>query len=216
MRFYEHESKALFERHGLPLGRRGLARSAADARRIAGEIGGPVVLKSQVLSGGRMKAGAVKFADDPAEAGRHFDEILPIVVNGQHAESVLVEEKSAVAQEYYVGVTWDGRRKLPVLIFSDMGGIDIEEVAEEHPEHVSKTHFSTILPLTPRIAKEAVGATGVSGSDLNRLTPIVHELARIFLAYDLTLAEINPLVRLENGSLINFYLRTKKEIVLLS
>ena len=88
----------------------------------------------------------------------------------------------------YAGVTWDGRRKLPVLIFSDMGGIDIEEVAEEHPEHVSKTHFSTILPLTPRIAKEAVGATGVSGSDLNRLTPIVHELARIFLAYDLTLA----------------------------
>ena len=202
MRFYEHESKALFERHGLPLGRRGLARSAADARRIAGEIGGPVVLKSQVLSGGRMKAGAVKFADDPAEAGRHFDEILPIVVNGQHAESVLVEEKGAVAQEYYVGVTWDGRRKLPVLIFSDMGGIDIEEVAEEHPEHVSKTHFSTILPLTPRIAKEAVGATGVSGSDLNRLTPIVHELARIFLAYDLTLAEINPLVRLENGSFV--------------
>ena len=86
---------------------------------------------------------------------------------------MLVEEKSPIAQEYYVGVTWDGRRKLPVLIFSDMGGIDIEEVAEKHPDHVSKTHFSTILPVTPRIAKEAIGATGVSGSALNRLTPIV-------------------------------------------
>jgi succinyl-CoA synthetase beta subunit/citryl-CoA synthetase large subunit len=199
MRFYEHECKALFARHGLPLGRGGLARSADDARRVAAEIGGPVVLKSQVLSGGRMKAGAVKFADTPDEAARLFDQILPIEVQGHRAESVLVEEKSAVAQEYYAGVTWDGRRKLPVLIFSDMGGIDIEEVAEKHPEHVSKTHVSTILPLTPRLAKEAIGATGVTGAALGRLTPIVAALVEIFLRYDLTLAEINPLAQLEDG-----------------
>ncbi len=199
MRFYEHESKALFERHRLPLGRRGLARSAEDTRRIAGELGGPVVLKSQVLSGGRMKAGAVRFADTPDQAAQLFEEILPIVVNGQRADSVLIEEKSPVAQEYYAGVTWDGRRKLPVLIFSDMGGIDIEEVAERHPEHVSKTHFSTLLPVTPRVAKEGIAAVGVGGGDLNRLTPILHSLMEIFLRYDLTLAEINPLVRLENG-----------------
>jgi succinyl-CoA synthetase beta subunit/citryl-CoA synthetase large subunit len=202
MRFYEHESKALFARHRLPLGSSGLARSADEARTIAGEIGGPVVLKSQVLSGGRMKAGAVQFADTPDEAARLFDEILPIVVNGQHAESILVEEKSPIAQEYYVGVTWDGRRKKPVLIFSDMGGIDIEEVAETHPEHVSKTHFSSLFPVTPRVAKEGIAATGVSGGDLNKLTPIVHELTQIFLKYDLTLAEINPLVRLEDGRFI--------------
>jgi len=202
MRFYEHESKTLFAKHGMPLGKSGLARSADAARSIAAEIGGPVVLKSQVLSGGRMKAGAVKFADTPDEAARLFDEILPIVVNGQHAESILVEEKSPIAQEYYVGVTWDGRRKLPVVIFSDMGGIDIEEVAETHPEHVSKTHFSTLLPVTARVAKEAIGATGVSGNDLNRMTPIVHELIRVFLEYDLTLAEINPLVRLEDGRFV--------------
>jgi len=202
MRFYEHESKALFAKHGLPLGRSGLARSAEAAAAIAAEIGRSVVLKSQVLSGGRMKAGAVKFADTPDEAARCFDEILPIVVNGQHAESVLVEEKSEIAQEYYVGVTWDGRRKLPVLIVSDMGGIDIEEVAETHPDHVSKTHFSTIFPATPRVAKEGIGATGVTGGDLNRLTPIVYELIRLFLAYDLTLAEINPLVRLADGRFV--------------
>ena len=202
MRFYEHESKTLFAKHGMPLGKSGLAHSADAARSIAAEIGQPVVLKSQVLSGGRMKAGAVKFADTPDEAARLFDEILPIVVNGQHAESILVEEKSPIAQEYYVGVTWDGRRKLPVVIFSDMGGIDIEEVAESHPEHVSKTHFSTIFPVTPRVAKEAIGATGVSGSELNRLTPIVHELIQVFLQYDLTLAEINPLVRLEDGRFV--------------
>jgi succinyl-CoA synthetase beta subunit/citryl-CoA synthetase large subunit len=202
MRFYEYESKALFARHGMPLGKSGVANSADDVRRIAGEIGGPVVLKSQVLSGGRMKAGAVKFADTPDEAAPLFDEIMPIVVNGQQARSILVEAKSPIAQEYYVGVTWDGRRKLPVLIFSDMGGIDIEQVAEEHPEHVSKTHFSTLLPTSPRIAKEGIGATGVSGSDLNRLTPIVAKLIDLFLEYDLTLAEINPLVRLEDGRFV--------------
>ncbi len=141
MRFYEYESKALFARHGLPLGDSDVARSADHARDIAHRIGRPVVLKSQVLSGGRMKAGAVKFADTPDEAAQLYEEIMPILVSGQKARSILVEEKSPIAQEYYAGITWDGRRKLPVLIFSDMGGIDIEEVAEEHPEHVSKTHF---------------------------------------------------------------------------
>src|SRR3990172_13008184 len=171
MRFYEHESKALFARHGLPLGKRGLARTAADARRIAAEIGGPVVLKSQVLSGGRMKAGAVKFADAPDEAARHFGAILPIVVNGQKARAVLVEEKSGVAQEYFAAITWDGRRKLPVLVFSDMGGIDIEEVAETHREHVAQRHLSTLLPFSPYQAKEAIAATGVTGDVLTRLVP---------------------------------------------
>jgi succinyl-CoA synthetase beta subunit/citryl-CoA synthetase large subunit len=202
MRFYEYESKALFARHGLPLGDSGVAHSAEDARDIAQRIGRPVVLKSQVLSGGRMKAGAVKFADTPDDAARIYAEILPIVVNGQKARSILVEEKSPIAQEYYAGVTWDGRRKLPVLIFSDMGGIDIEEVAEKHPEHVSKTHFSTILPTSPRIAKEAIAATGVTGGALNKLTPIVAKLIDLFLDYDLTLAEINPLVRLEDDRFV--------------
>ena len=202
MRFYEFESKALFARHGLPLGDGDVARSADHARDIAHRIGRPVVLKSQVLSGNRMKAGAVKFADTPDEAARIYEEILPIVVSGQKARSILVEEKCPIAQEYYAGVTWDGRRKLPVLIFSDMGGIDIEEAAEEHPEHVSKTHFSTILPTSPRIAKEAIAATGVTGGALNKLTPIVAKLIDIFLDYDLTLAEINPLVRLEDGRFI--------------
>ena len=202
MRFYEYESKALFRRHGMPLGQSGVAESATDAQRIAEEIGGPTVLKGQVLSGGRMKAGAVQFADTPAQAAEHFETIMPIRVKGQAARSVLVEERSEIEQEYFAAVTWDGRRKSPVLVFSDMGGIDIEEVAQTHPDHVSKTHFSSILPITPRVAKEAIGATGVSGSALNRLTPIVFELMKIFLEYDLTLAEINPLGRLADGRFV--------------
>jgi succinyl-CoA synthetase beta subunit/citryl-CoA synthetase large subunit len=202
MRFYEYESKALFRKHGLPLAESRVVESVEAARRAFEEIGGPVVLKSQVLSGGRMKAGAVQFADSADEAAAHYEAIVPIVVKGETARSILVEEKSPVAQEYFVAITWDGRAKQPVLVFSDMGGIDIEEVAEEHPEHVSKTHFSSILPLSPRIAKEAIGATGVTGSALNRLTPVVFELMKIFLEYDLTLAEINPLARREDGSFV--------------
>jgi succinyl-CoA synthetase beta subunit/citryl-CoA synthetase large subunit len=202
MRFYEYEAKALFRKHGLPLGESAVVHSAEETRAAFEKIGGPAVLKSQVLSGGRMKAGAVKFADNADEAAAHFETIMPIVVKGETARSILIEEKSPVAQEYFVAITWDGRAKQPVLVFSDMGGIDIEEVAEKHPDHVSKTHFSSILPLTPRIAKEAIGATGVGGSALNRLTPVVFELMKIFLEYDLTLAEINPLARLENGQFI--------------
>jgi succinyl-CoA synthetase beta subunit len=200
MRFYEYEAKALFKRHALPMGKSEVVHDSAGARAAFANLGGgPVVLKSQVLSGGRMKAGAVKFADNADEAAAADDAIRPIEVNGQKCRSILVEEKTAIAQEYFVAITWDGRAKRPVCVFSDMGGIDIEEVAETHPEHVSKTHFSSILPLTPRVAKEAVAATGVSGSDLNKLTPIVFNLMKIFLEYDLTLAEINPLAKLDDG-----------------
>jgi succinyl-CoA synthetase beta subunit len=202
VRFFEYESKALFRRHALPLPKSKLAHSAAEARAAAAALGGPLVLKSQVLSGGRMKAGAIRFTSSPDEAAQLYDVIMGIPVSGQLPRGVLVEEKSEVAQEYFVSVTWDGRRKLPVLLFSDMGGIDIEEVAEKHPDHVSKTHFSTILPITPRLAKEAIGATGVAGDALVKLTPIVFELMKIFLQYDLTLAEINPLARLADGRFV--------------
>jgi succinyl-CoA synthetase beta subunit len=202
MRFYEYEAKALFARHGIPLLRGRVARTAAEAREAAAEIGRPVVLKSQVLTGGRMKAGGVKFADDPAAAATAADAILKLEIKGQKPRGVLVEERVPVVQEYFAAVTWDGRRKLPVLIFSDMGGIDIEEVAEKHPDHVSHVHVSTILPFSAYSAKEAIGAVGVTGDVLNRMTPILATLVELFLRYDLTLAEINPIGRLEDGRVL--------------
>jgi succinyl-CoA synthetase beta subunit/citryl-CoA synthetase large subunit len=202
MRFYEYEAKALFARHGTPLLKGRVAKTAAEAKAIAAEIGGAVVLKSQVLTGGRMKAGGVKFADNPADAEKAADVILKLEINGQKPRGVLVEERAPVKQEYFAAVTWDGRRKLPVIIFSDMGGIDIEEVAEKHPEHVSRVHFSTLVPFSPYKAKEAIAATGVSGDDLNKLVPIVSTLVEIFLRYDLTLAEINPLGKTAEGKFL--------------
>jgi len=202
MRFYEYEAKLLFGRHGIPLPKGRVAKSPAEAREITAEIGGPVVLKSQVLTGGRMKAGGVKFADDPAGAAAAAEAILALEIKGQKPRGVLIEQRAPVAQEYFAAVTWDGRRKLPVLVFSDMGGIDIEEVAETHPEHVSRTHFSTIIPFSAYRAKEAIGAVGVTGDVLNRMTPILATLVELFLRYDLTLAEINPIGRLEDGRVV--------------
>ncbi len=202
MRFYEYEAKALFARHGTPLLKGGVAKTAAEAKKIAADIAGPLVLKSQVLTGGRMKAGGVKFADDPAGAEQAADAILKLEIKGQKPRGVLVEQRAPIEQEYFAAVTWDGRRKLPVLIFSDMGGIDIEEVAEKHPEHVARVHLSSLLPFSPYKAKEAIASTGVTGDDLNKLIPIVSTLVEIFLRYDLTLAEINPLGKTEDGKFL--------------
>jgi succinyl-CoA synthetase beta subunit/citryl-CoA synthetase large subunit len=115
---------------------------------------------------------------------------------------VLVDSRVAVKQEYYAGVTWDGTRKRPVMIFSPMGGIDIEEVAETHPEKVGRKHLSNLREPADFEAKEVIASTGVTGKALQRLTPIMARLARLFSEYDMTLAEINPLAELEDGSFV--------------
>jgi succinyl-CoA synthetase beta subunit len=202
MRFFEYESRKIVAKAGIPTSPHGFATSPEEARRIALQIGAPTVIKSQVLTGGRMKAGGVKFADTPDEAASHAEEILALEINGHVPRGVLVDSRVAVKQEYYAGVTWDGTRKRPVMILSDMGGIDIEEVAESHPDRVVRRHFSTLRPFADYEAKELVASLGLSGSRLNRLTPIVARLARLFTQYDMTLAEINPLAELEDGSFV--------------
>ncbi|HZC29017.1 MAG TPA: ATP-grasp domain-containing protein [Gaiellaceae bacterium] len=202
MRFYEYEAREIVRRAGIPVTDYGFTRDAAEAAEIAARIGGPVVVKSQVLSGGRMKAGGIRFADTPAEAERHAREVLALEIGGHMPRGVLVDPRASVVQEYYASVCWDGTRKRPVVLFSDMGGIDIEEVAETHPDHVGRGHFSTILPLSEFRAKEVVASVGVTGSALNRLTPILTKLAGLFVARDMTLAEINPLAELEDGSFV--------------
>jgi succinyl-CoA synthetase beta subunit/citryl-CoA synthetase large subunit len=115
---------------------------------------------------------------------------------------VLVDPKAEVKQEYYAGVVWDGIRKQPVMLFSDMGGIDIEQVAEEHPDHVGRGHFSTLQPVSEYQAKQVIAQTGVTGSALTRMTPILTRLARLFVERDMTLAEINPLGETQEGRFI--------------
>src|SRR5438128_10816460 len=134
MRVDEYEWRRIPAREGIPLSKHGFAQSAEQAKQIAADIGGPVVIKSQVLTGGRMKAGGVKFADTPEEAEAHARDILQLEIGGHMPRGVLVDPKAEVEQEYYAGVVWDGARKRPVMIFAPVGGIDIEQVAEQQPE----------------------------------------------------------------------------------
>jgi succinyl-CoA synthetase beta subunit/citryl-CoA synthetase large subunit len=202
MRFFEYEAREIVKRAGIPVTDYGFTTDAAEARTIAERIGGPVVIKSQVLTGGRMKAGGILFPDTPEEAERDAGIVLELEINGHLPRGVLVDPKATVKQEYYAGVVWDGTRKQPVMLFSDMGGIDIEEVAETHPDHVGRQHFSNILPLSDFQAKQCIASVGVTGSQLNKLVPILTRLARLFVENDMTLAEINPLAEMEDGSFV--------------
>src|SRR6476469_4676213 len=202
MRFFEYESRRIVELAGIPVTKYGFCTTPEEARAAAEEIGGPTVIKSQVLTGGRMKAGGVKFADTPEEAAEHAAAILEIEINGHMPVGVLVDPKAEVEQEYYAAVLWDGRAKRPMMLFSDMGGIDIEEVAEKHPDHVGRGHLSNLFPIPDFEAKQVIAATGVTGSQLNRATPVLARLARLFRERDMTLAEINPLAELTDGSFV--------------
>ncbi len=202
MRFFEYESRRIVELSGIPVTEYGFCTTAPEAKAAAERIGGPVVIKSQVLTGGRMKAGGVKFADTPEEAEAEAAEVLELEINGHMPRGVLVDPKAEVKQEYYAGVVWDGTAKRPLMLFSDMGGIDIEEVAEKHPDHVGRGHVSNLLPISDFEAKQTVAGAGVTGSQLNRATAVLARLARLFRERDMTLAEINPLAELEDGSFV--------------
>jgi len=202
MRFYEYEAREIVRRAGIPVTDYGYVTEAAEARTAAERIGGPTVIKSQVLTGGRMKAGGVRFADTPEEAEAHAREILRLEIDGHTPRGVVVDPRAQVKQEYYAGVVWDGTARRPLMLFSDMGGIDIEQVAEQHPDHVGRRHISNLLPVEDFQAKQAVAATGVSGRALTRLVPILTRLARAFQDDDLLLAEVNPLAELEDGTFV--------------
>ena len=202
MRFFEHESKNLLARRGIavPVGR--LAYSAAEAVAAAVAVGLPVVLKARTLSGGRMKAGAVRFAETQEEARGAAEALLGLEMAGRKPQGLLVETEVDVAREYYVGMIYDPLAKRPLAIVSDRGGIDIEEVAAREPEHVVRRPLSALLPLAPFSFREAVVGLGIAGSELMSLADLLHRLAQLFLTYDLTLAEINPLAVLADGSLV--------------
>ena len=202
MRFFEYESRQIVERAGIPVTDYGFCTTAQEAYEVAQRIDGPTVIKSQVLTGGRMKAGGVKFADTPDEAQAHAAEILELEISGHMPRGVLVDPKAEVEQEYYASVVWDGTAKKPLMLFSDMGGIDIEQVAEEHPDHVGRGHLSNLLEVPDFAAKQVVAGSGVSGRELTRATPILARLARLQRDLDMTLAEINPLARLSDGRFV--------------
>lgn len=190
MKLFEYMGKELFARYGVPVPRGRMAASPAEAARVAEEIGGPVVVKAQVLAGKRGKGGGIKFASNPHEAAEMAGAILGTALQGYTVETVLVEEQLKIERELYVAITVDGTAKKPVLIASARGGMDIEEVPEEY---ILKVHLDLCLGVQPFLAREVSRRLGLSGFLTREMQSLLSAMYKVFREKDAELVEINPL-----------------------
>jgi len=134
MDLYEYQGKQLFKQFGIPVSDGRVASTPAEARKAAEELGGQVVVKAQVLTGGRGKAGGVKLAEDPGDAEQKAKDIIGLDIRGHVVETLWIEKASDIAKEYYLSVTFDRGAKQPLFMFTTQGGVEIEEVAANDPE----------------------------------------------------------------------------------
>jgi succinyl-CoA synthetase beta subunit len=194
MKLHEYQSKTIFSKYGIPIPKGRVAATAQEAKQIAEELGGRVVIKAQVLVGGRGKAGGVKLAKDPAEAAQLAAQILGMEIKGLPVRKVLVDEASAIDQEIYFSITNDRAAKKPVMIASAAGGIDIEEVAANTPDKIIKSHIDPLLGLREYQARDVAVAMDLPREYMKDFVKIAMGLWEVYKATDATLAEINPLV----------------------
>ncbi len=198
MRLYEFEAKRLLAKHGIAVPPGKTASSAAEAEAVAADLGCPVTIRAQVVNRAHAVA---KTVDSPARAKEFASELLALDDGRRKARGVLVEKVVAAAADFSVAVSYDGTRKLPVMVASSIAG-SIEEVAEKHPDRVSRRHFSALRPFSDYLAKELVAGLGLKGADLTGMTSVVSRLAQLFLQYDLTQADIPSLAKVADGKFI--------------
>jgi succinyl-CoA synthetase beta subunit len=202
MRLYEHEGKQLFEKAGIPVSPRRLASNPDEVHRVVKEMDGPVVLKSQVLIGGRGKAGGIKPADGPNEARVAAEELFKLEISDYPVETLLIEPKLDIVQEYYLGVTIDRANYKLVVIASGEGGVDIEETAKEAPDKIVRHPIDIADRLYGFDGINIGSRIGVPSEQLKQFGPIVVNLFNLFRDYDAKLMEINPLVLTADGKLV--------------
>ncbi|MEO0010170.1 MAG: ADP-forming succinate--CoA ligase subunit beta [candidate division WOR-3 bacterium] len=202
MKIHEYQAKEIFAAYGIPVPRERVAATPAEARSAAEGLGLPVVIKAQVLVGGRGKAGGVKKAGTLAEAETVAAGILNMTIKGLKVQKVLVSEAVTVSAEYYLGITIDRAARTPVLLASAAGGVEIEEVAKNTPEKIIRTPIDPLLGLLSFQARNA-GMMMLKDTKLaQQFTTIAQKLYRLFIDRDCSLVEINPLVLTGNGSLV--------------
>jgi len=202
MRLYEFEGKTLFKKFGIPIPKGRPAKNLEEVYEIANELHQPVVLKSQVLTGGRGKAGGIKFADNADEALKTAEELFKIKIKGYPVKTLLIEPKFEIQHEYYIGVTIDRANYKLVVIASGEGGVDIEETAEKHPDKIFKKSFSVEEELYTFDALSMAKKIGIPAENLKSAAKIIVSLFKMFKAYDAKLVEINPLVLTADNQLI--------------
>jgi succinyl-CoA synthetase beta subunit len=194
MDLLEYQGKQLFAKHGLEVSSGKAVTTVPDALAAAEEVGYPVVVKAQVLIGGRGKAGGVKLADDAAQAEEHARNILGLDIKGHIVRTLWIEHASDIATEYYASVLLDRSAKQPLVIFSVEGGVEIEQVAETHPEKLIRRHVDALQGLSREQAVEIATEGGAEEDVIGGVADALTALYEVWSGEDALLAEINPLI----------------------
>jgi succinyl-CoA synthetase beta subunit len=199
---YEHQGKELFARFGIPTVEGRVATTVDEARAAAAELAGPVVVKAQVLTGGRGKAGGVKLAADPDEAARHAEAILGLDIRGHVTRRLWIERQASIAREYYFSIAFDRGEKRPLFMLSTMGGMDIEAVAVDHPEALARLHLDPAIGLRPFFVNRLLFAAGIPKEERKAVAAIVEGCYRLYVGADAMLVEVNPLAVTADGAVV--------------
>jgi succinyl-CoA synthetase beta subunit len=197
---YEYQGKELFRRFGIPVSDGRLSTTPEEARTAAQELGGEVVVKAQVLTGGRGKAGGIKLADGPDQAEEHARGILGMDINGHVVRKLWIEKASDIAREYYLSLTFDRGDKKALFMFTKEGGIDIEEVAAERPEALARLHVNPLEAFQPYQARRLIYGAGLEDeNEQKQIAKIADQLYTAFVGSEAMLCEINPLIVTPDG-----------------
>ncbi len=199
MRLHEYQAKQIFAKYGIKIPRGKLATNVEEVKKAAEELGGRVVLKSQILVGGRGKAGGIKLANSVDEAVEIAKDLFGKVIKGHRVEKIYVEEQLDIKKEMYVGLTLDRAEKGIALIVSSVGGMDIEEIAAEHPEKIARVTINPLYGLFDYQIREVLYRSGMPKELHKELTAIIKALYKILVDHEAELTEINPLVLTDKG-----------------
>jgi succinyl-CoA synthetase beta subunit len=202
MRLHEYEALDIFEKNGIPVPRRGVASTMHEALHVAGEIGYPVMLKAQVLVGGRGIAGGIKTASSPDELKEVADALFGSDIKGMPVLKILVCEKVEIAKELYVGITVDGYSGKPIIVVSTEGGVLIEETAKSSPEKIASMHIDPSFGYYSYQARGLLRMLGLKQQLITAWTDVIGQLFNVATQYESLICEINPLVVLPNGGLV--------------
>ena len=202
MKLHEYQSKQYFSKFGIPIPKGRVAATADEAKQIAEELGSRVVVKAQVLVGGRGKAGGILLAKNPVKAGELATKILAMNIKGLPVRKVLVDEAANIESEIYLGITNDRAARKPVMMASAAGGIDIEEVAKETPEKIVRVHIDPLMGLRDYQARDIAAGIDLPREYWKLFGQIAKGLWQAYQASDATLAEINPLVITSDNQLL--------------
>jgi succinyl-CoA synthetase beta subunit len=200
MDLYEYQGKELFRRFGIPVSEGRVAATPEEARAAAEELGGQVVVKAQVLTGGRGKAGGIKLADSPDQAEAHARDILGMDINGHVVRKLWIESASDIAREYYLSLTFDRGEKRALYMFTTEGGVEIEEVAAERPEALVRLRVDPLEGFQPYQARRLIYGAGIEDEgEQKQIAKIAERLYAAFVGTDAMLCEINPLIVTPDG-----------------